>query len=806
MYLKNISDINFVPGSSYVLRVQGNSRKCDNVIAYLDREEISTLIRRNDGANSNQKEASLDYSDTERFVFDIFLPADFEKAHKLTVFTVSGSHRSKYDSVPVKKIAGMKEKPVYHIDRFDSDSEGTLIIEGWAVYYQAPQISVMNRKREPLPFSIEKVDREDVQQIYSMFSPMKDCGFHITVPGRSLDEVIVAFKADKVTEECMLPISQGRKLITKLSALDEKIFSVLDRSRRVAFRKKVENHLSARKENEEYTAWYLKTRPDDAELERQRKTEFHWKPKFSIVVPLYKTPENFLSALIDSVKAQTYPNWELCFSDGSGSESPLKDFLSSAQQEDSRIRVISHSESLQISENTNAAIGIATGDFVVFADHDDELVPNSLFECVRVLNDHPELEMIYSDEDKINMEGTEYFQPHFKPDFNYDLLCTQNYICHLCVVKKSLLEKAGLLQSEFDGSQDFDFVLRCAENTSPEKIHHIPKILYHWRCHSGSTAVNPQSKMYAFDAGKRAVQAHFDRIGVSAETVHSPFLGLYRTIFSLPSEPFVSAVIVNRGNSADLIRCIESIRGKSSYKNIEYLIMNAGAEDQNLSKYFESIRDSHLRFEVMHCDPSESDSHIRNQAVLHAGGEYILFMDSGNMFVNRNGITELLGCCMRNEIGAVGGRICYEDNTIRHAGIVIGIGGSAGCCFAGEDKHQPGYFGAVFSCQNYSAVSGEGMLVKKQVFDKVGGFDEKYGRIMADIDLCLRISKIGYQITYTPYAEMCFVDNALSAPAHETIMHDISYFKDKWSEMIRQGDPYYNEHLTLEKNDFSLRR
>ena len=234
---------------------------------------------------------------------------------------------------------------------------------------------------------------------------------------------------------------------------------------------------------------------------------------------------------MDTVKAQTYPNWELCLSDGSGADSPIRKLLESLAASDERIKVIYHEKALQISENTNAGIEAATGDYIAFADHDDELTPHALFQCVKALNENRDIRILYSDEDKMSMDGHKFFQPHFKPDYNPDLLCTVNYICHLFVVDREIISQVGMLRKEFDGAQDYDFIFRCVENVKPEQIYHIPKILYHWRCHEDSTAENPESKTYAFEAGKRAIEEHYKRTGINAEVLQGEFLGLYRTRF-----------------------------------------------------------------------------------------------------------------------------------------------------------------------------------------------------------------------------------------------------------------------------------
>ena len=293
-----------------------------------------------------------------------------------------------------------------------------------------------------------------------------------------------------------------------------------------------------------YQKWILRHLPSQKELEKQKREKFEFQPKISIVIPLYKTPEKYLRQLVETVKAQTYPNWELCLSDGSGANSPITGLLKELEASDERIKVVSHERALQISENTNAGIEVATGDYIAFADHDDELTPHALFECVKALNKDRKIRVLYSDEDKMSMDGHKFFQPHFKPDYNPDLLCTVNYICHLFVVDRKVIDKVGMLRSEFDGAQDYDFIFRCIEAVDPSEIYHIPKILYHWRCHEASTAANPHSKKYAYEAGLRALQDHAAERGIPAKAEETRHVGFYRLQYTevLQERPDVAAV------------------------------------------------------------------------------------------------------------------------------------------------------------------------------------------------------------------------------------------------------------------------
>jgi len=558
-----------------------------------------------------------------------------------------------------------------------------------------------------------------------------------------------------------------------------------------------------------YAKWYHQDKASAAQLQRQRTEAFSVLPLFSIVVPLYRTPEPYLQELISSVKAQTYPHWELCLSDGSGDETYLQKILSTYADDDTRIRVVTATRSLGIAENTNQAIALAKGDFVVFADHDDVLAPNALYECVKRLERQPETEVIYTDEDKISMNGKVHFDPQFKPDFNEALLCSVNYICHLFVVKKSLQEQVGLLDAAYDGAQDYDFILRCTEQA--KQIHHIPKILYHWRCHQDSTAVNQESKTYAFAAGKRAIQAHYDRLGITATVTESEYLGLYRSEYQLASTPLVSIIIPNKDHAADLKRCIDSIEEKSSYKAYEYVIIENNSEEEATFLYYEELKKNKENVKIVTYEGDFNYSAINNFGVRYASGEYLLFLNNDTACLDGEMLTELLGIGSRADVGAVGARLYYGDDTIQHAGVILGLGGIAGHAFAQERRSATGYCRRIICMQDLSAVTAACMLVRKTIFDEIGGFDEELAVTFNDVDLCLRIGERGKRVIYNPYVQLYHYESksrgAENTPEKVARFHsEIAFFEKRWGELLKKGDPYYNPNLTLKEADYTLKR
>ena len=505
---------------------------------------------------------------------------------------------------------------------------------------------------------------------------------------------------------------------------------------------------------------------------------------------------------------QTYSNWELCLSDGSGNNSPIAGVLKEYEKKDKRIKVVYNKEPLQISRNTNAALEIATGDYIAFADHDDLLAPNAFYECVKTINKNPEVEMIYTDEDKITMDGKQHFMPHFKTDFNLDLLRSVNYICHLCVVKKSLYEKVGKLNPEFDGAQDYDFVFRCIEKT--KNIVHIPKILYHWRAHKDSTAENPESKNYAFEAGRMAIAAHLKRMGIEGEVFSLEMKGSYRVKYKLKEEPLVSVIIPTKDHIDDLDKCLKSLEEINTYDNIEYIIVENNSEKEETFEYYKKIEKENSKVKVVYWkEKGFNYPSINNLGVKSSKGDYLLFLNNDTEIRNADCIEELVSQCQRKEVGAVGARLYYEDGTIQHAGVIVGVGGVAGHAFLGYDHDASGYFGRIKLLQDYSAVTAACIMVKRKVYEEVKGFDEEYAVAFNDVDLCLKIRRAGYLIVYDPYVELNHYESKSRGyeDTEEKIRRfnsEIALFQKRWKTFLKAGDPYYNPNLTLARNDFSL--
>ncbi|MBQ8914019.1 MAG: glycosyltransferase family 2 protein, partial [Lachnospiraceae bacterium] len=505
-----------------------------------------------------------------------------------------------------------------------------------------------------------------------------------------------------------------------------------------------------------------------------------------ILVPLYETDEYFLNELIKSVKNQTYDNWELCFSDGSKDSERLKKIISNYSKSDKRIKFIAEKKGpLGISDNTNQAYELATGDYIVLGDHDDLFTPDALYECVKVLNTR-KVDVIYTDEDKTDEKGKKFFGANFKPDFNIDLLRSCNYICHMFVASKKLVDCVGTFNSEFDGAQDYDFILRCVEKAN--EVYHIPKVLYRWRAHSNSTSERPDSKLYAFDAGRRAIEAHYKRLGIEAVVEDGDHLGQYKTTYKIIGNPLISIVIPNKDHVEDLRKCMNSVDEKSDYKNYEYVIVeNNSVEDITFDFYKEIEKRDNVK--VLYWDKEFNYSAINNFGVKEAKGEYILLLNNDIEVINGDWLSQMLGYCQREDVGIVGARLYYEDDTIQHAGVVIGFGGIAGHTFVTLDEDSDLYQSRTKVACDYSAVTAACLMTKKKIYDEVGGLEEAFKVAFNDIDFCMKVRALGKLVVYNANAKLHHYESK-SRGAEDTFEKkerfnsEIRLFRSRWPEIL----------------------
>lgn len=567
------------------------------------------------------------------------------------------------------------------------------------------------------------------------------------------------------------------------------------------------NHVRDRMEPEEvpYGPWRIEHLPTDAELEKQRETAPEGAPLISVLVPAYRTPERYLREMIESVAAQTYPKWELCIADASDDDSVRNTVLPFAEKEP-RIRYLKLSGNRGISGNTNEAASVAEGEYLAFLDHDDFIEPDSLYLAAKAITEK-KADFLYSDEDKVTADLGKYMQPHFKPEFNPDLLRSNNYITHFLILKKSLFEAAGGLDEKFDGAQDYDLIFRASEKA--EKIVRIPKVLYHWRTHEASTADNPMSKAYAYDAGKRAIEGNLRRLGIAGTVEPLKDYGFYRVHYPVAGNPLVSVIIPNKDHADCLARCLDALF-KSSYKNIEVIIAENGSTEETTKKLYASLAQN-PQVRIVNYDRGFNYSAINNLGVRNSKGEYLLFLNNDVYAeISPDWLSEMLGVCERKDVGAVGAKLCYTDDTIQHAGCVIGIGGIAANMFTGMPRSRSGYMHKASILQDLSAVTAACMLMKRKAFEEAGGFTETLAVAFNDIDLCLKAGRRGWRIVYDPYAEL-YHDESKSRGAEDTeekvrrFQNEIEYMRTNWTEILKDGDPNYNPNLSVKKWNYSLR-
>ena len=544
-----------------------------------------------------------------------------------------------------------------------------------------------------------------------------------------------------------------------------------------------------------------------AELKAQRKEVFPRDIKISILVPLYNTPEKFLREMIQSVLDQTYANWELCLADGSDAEHPDVERISMEYaKKDTRICYKKLEKNMGISGNTNACIDMATGEYIALFDHDDLLHPAALHDVMKEICEK-NADFIYTDENTFRNTPKDAYCPHYKPDFAPDTLRSYNYICHLSVFSRILLEKAGGgFRSEFDGSQDYDMVLRLTEQA--ECIVHIPKILYYWRSHANSVASDISAKPYTLVAAKKALAQHLERIGLKGEVKDSSILSTYQIAYEIDGNPLISILIPNKDNSSDLKKCLDSVK-KSTYQNWEAIIIENNSTKRETFDYYTQLqKDSRIR--VVKWAGEFNYSAINNFGAQYANGEYILLLNNDIAAINSDWLEQMLMFAQREDVGAVGAMLYYPDDTVQHAGVILGIGGVAGHAHKYFQKGSFGYMSRMSIAQNYSCVTAACLLMRRKVWDEVQGLDEAFKVAFNDVDLCMRIRQAGYLIVWTPYAELYHYESK-SRGSEDTpekqkrFLGEIERFQKRWAKELEAGDPYYNPNLTLDREDFSLK-
>lgn len=554
-----------------------------------------------------------------------------------------------------------------------------------------------------------------------------------------------------------------------------------------------------------------KSFPNAEERRREEETVFPREIKISVLVPLYNTPEKFLREMIDSVVTQTYKNWELCLADGSDDKhTDVGRICQEYIEKDSRIKYQKIEKNLGISGNTNVCFSMATGNFIGLFDHDDVMHPSLLFECVKTVCEK-DADYVYTDEATFTSPNLDdLIVLHFKPDYSPDNLRANNYICHFSMFDADLLKKTGLFRPEYDGSQDHDMILRLTEEA--KHVCHIPKILYYWRSHPNSVAADIGAKTYAIDAAKRAVHDHMrDYYGIEVEVESTrAFPTIFQIKYPINGEPLISIVIPNKDHVEDLRRCITSIEKKSTWKNYEIVVVENNSVEQSIRDYYKEL-ESDPKVKIVTYEGGFNYSRINNVGVKETKGEYLLFLNNDTEVISPDWMEQLLMYAQRKDVGAVGAKLYYADNTIQHAGVVIGLGAhrSAGHTHYKMPREHLGYMGRLCYAQDVTAVTGACLMVKKSIYEEVDGLDESFTISLNDVDLCLKIRAKGYLNIFTPFAELYHYESKTRGMEEGEKLRryerECAHFRDKWKEQLDAGDPYYNPNFSLDYSDFTLR-
>ncbi len=556
--------------------------------------------------------------------------------------------------------------------------------------------------------------------------------------------------------------------------------------------------------------------PDEERARTEREAVFERMVKISILVPLFNTPESFLREMLDSVLAQTYENWELCLADGSDeAHGYVGEICRKYVSEDDRRRIVYRklAKNAGIAGNTNECLKMAGGEYIGLFDHDDILHPSALYEYVRVINEQG-ADYVYCDETTFRSGDINHMLTmHFKPDYAVDNLRANNYICHFSVFARELLDGTELFRSRFDGSQDHDMILRLTDRA--KKVVHVPRLLYYWRSHEGSVASGVEAKPYVVEAARGAVADHLKRHGFTHFHISSTraFETIFKIRYPIAGDPMISVVIANKDHRKDLERCITSIMEKSTYENYEIVVVENGSGEPEIFEYYESLKErENIRVVSFDCGGSFNYSAVNNFGVENARGDYILLLNNDTQVITVNWMEELLMYAQREDVGAVGAKLYYENKTIQHAGVVLGLGAhrTAGHSHYGQHRENLGYMGRLCYAQNVSAVTGACLLVKKKLFEEAGGLDTGFAISLNDVDFCLKLRQMGLLNVFTPFAELYHfesISRGLDDQGEKAARYnsESERFREKWKEILEKGDPYYNPNFSLDRSDFALK-
>jgi GT2 family glycosyltransferase len=558
-----------------------------------------------------------------------------------------------------------------------------------------------------------------------------------------------------------------------------------------------------------YASWinrYDTLSKADIKNMRSRLRTFESNPLISVLMPVYNVRNDLLVDAIESVIAQIYPNWELCICDDASTQPHIRPTLERFQRSDPRIKIAFREINGHISQASNSALEIARGEWIALLDHDDLLRPHSLFEAVDALNRFPQTKLIYSDKDKLSKKNHR-IQHYFKPDWNYELLLSHNFIAHLTMFRSDLVREVGGFRPGFEGAQDYDLTLRIVERCDESEILHIPKVLYHWRMLPGSTASSPDEKPYAMAAGERAINDHLQRTGKNGKA-HLSGIG-YHVVYEVPvPEPFVSILIPTKDRLDLLRKCIDSILTNTDYANFEVVIVDNNSQETATKNWLVEIgRDR--RFKILTDTGDFNYSRLNNSAARASSGAFILLLNNDIEAITPGWLREMVSVCAQPGIGAVGARLWYPDGTLQHGGVIVGLGGVAGHAHRGLNIGDDGYMGRATLRQELSAVTGACLLTRREAFEAAGGLDEEYLKVsFNDIDYCLKLRSLGWRIVWTPFADLYHHESASrgsdrTSEKWQRFTREKEVMKSRWQTWI-DHDPAYNPNLSLDDNMFSL--
>jgi GT2 family glycosyltransferase len=599
----------------------------------------------------------------------------------------------------------------------------------------------------------------------------------------------------------------GRLLRIFFTKLFRSLYLIFE-TRKVVIIEVVGNYLAT---TSHYSQYLLRKKINKEITKQYRRNinSFSQKPLFSIVMPVYNPRIDLFTKALDSVKVQLYDYWELCIADDKSTDPEVRETLERYSKADPRIKVVFREENGHISKASNSALELAEGEYTVLMDHDDVLREDALYEMARVINKKGSVDLIYTDEDKIDEWGL-HSDPHFKPDWCPDNLLSRNYLGHVCAFKTSQLRDIGGWRAGFEGSQDYDLVLRYTEIY--DEVIHIPEVLYHWRIHSESAAFGEAVKPYAYRAAQMALSEAMARRGHEATVDFLDSFRGYSIRFGLKNQNAKVSIIIPSRNKADLLRkCIRSIERKSTYKNYEIIVIDNNSDQKDFFSLIKQYsRQNVVKFKCIQDKEAFNFSRLINLGRKNASGEFLILLNNDTEVISPDWIEAMIEHVQRKEIGVAGAKLLYDNDTIQHAGVVIGLGGAAGHVLVGEDRDGPGYFNYVNMLNEYSALTGACFMVRTSVFDEVGGFDEQFGTEYNDVDFCLKVRESGYKNLYVPHCELYHYESMSRGHPHSTSesykkhVKEVNLFRKKWKNYV-ENDPCYNPNLSLGVHNFGMK-